>query len=148
MAAPPIGARMSRDLRLDADAIRAGALQVGDKNPLHHDAAFAAASRYGELIASGAYTSALLAGLLSEGFGDENENGFGHVGVEYKVSFRGPVRVDRLLRLEWLVVAVEPRRSGTRACLEGRIIDTVDGATALSAEMTILYFGPRSVQSP
>ncbi len=143
MAAPPLGARMSRPLCLDAAAIRAGALQVCDRNPLHHDDAFAAASRYGELIASGAHTAALLAGSLSEGFGDEHADGLGHVGMEYQVRFEGPVRVGRPMRLEWVVAALEPRRSGTVARLEGSIVDAATGATALSARMTILYFGPR-----
>jgi len=141
VAAPPVGARLSRELRLDAAAIRTTALQVGDLNPLHHSAEFAAASRFGELIASGAYTSALLAGLLSEGFGDEAADGLGRVGVDYKVRFIGPVRVDHLIRLDWVVVALEPRRSGTLARLEGRITDTMDDAIAVSAEMMLLYFG-------
>ena len=141
MAAPAVGSRTSRELRLDAEAIKATALQVGDRNKLHHSDAFAAASRFGELIASGAYTSGLLAGLLSEGFGEVDDDGYGHVGVEYKVRFIGPVRVDRLMRLEWEVMALEPRRSGTLARLAGRITDTTDGKIAVAAEMTLLYFG-------
>ena len=141
MAAPPVGSRLSRELRLDAEAIRATALQVRDTNPLHHSAEFAAASRFGELIASGAYTSGLLAGLLSEGFGEEAADGLGHVGVDYKVRFIGPVRVDRLMRLEWEVMSLEERRSGTLARLAGRIIDTTDEKIAVAAEMALLYFG-------
>lgn len=140
MAAPPVGARLSREIRLDAAAIRTTALHVGDLNPLHHSVEFAAASRFGELIASGAYTSGLLAGLLSEGFGDEAADGLGHVGVDYRVRFIGPVRVDRLMRSDWTVIGVEPRRFGTLARLEGRIVDTTDGAIAVSADMTLLYF--------
>ena len=142
MAAPPVGARLTRELRLDAAAIRRTAASVGDLNPLHHDAEVAAASRFGELIASGAYTSGLLAGLLSEGFGDEAADGLGHVGVDYKVRFMRPVRVDHPLRLDWEVVSLEPRRSGTLARLEGRITDVMDEAIAVSAEMMLLYFGP------
>jgi len=46
MAAPPVGARLSREIRLDAAAIRTTALHVGDLNPLHHSVEFAAASRF------------------------------------------------------------------------------------------------------
>ena len=140
MPAPPVGARLERDLVLNAAAIRAGAHSVGDLNPLHHDEVFAAKSRYGELIASGAYTSGILAGLLSIGFGEATENDYGHVGVDYHVRFRGPIRVDRLMRMEWVVAALEERRSGILASMEGRIIDTTDNATVLSAEMKLLYF--------
>ena len=140
MAAPPLGARLQRDLRLDAAAIKAGAHMVGDLNPLHPDEAFAAASRFGELIASGAYTSGLLAGLLSIGFGSDAESEHGHVGVDYHVQFRGPVRVGRLMRMEWVVAELQERRSGTLARMEGRIVDTTDDATVLSAELKLLYF--------
>ena len=125
---------------LDAAAIRAGAHSVGDLNPLHHDEVFARKSRYGELIASGAYTSGLLAGLLSIGFGEAIEHDYGHVGVDYHVRFRGPIRVDRLMRMEWVVATLEERRSGILATMEGRIVDTTDNATVLSAEMKLLYF--------
>lgn len=140
MAAPPVGARLSREICFDAAAIRATALHVGDKNPLHHSDDIAAGSRFGELIASGAYTSGLLAGLLSEGFGDESADGKGHVGVDYKVRFIAPVRVDRLMSFEWMVAELEPRRSGTLARLEGSIVDTISGTLAVSAEMKLLYF--------
>ena len=35
MAAPPLGARLSREFCFDAAAIRATALHVGDNNALH-----------------------------------------------------------------------------------------------------------------
>ena len=140
MAAPTLGARLSREFCFDAASIRATALHVGDKNPLHHSDDFAAGSRFGELIASGAYTSGLLAGLLSEGFGNESEDGKGHVGVDYKIRFIAPVRVDRSMRFEWTVAELEPRRSGTLARLEGSIVDTTSGTLAVSAEMKLLYF--------
>ncbi len=140
MAAPPVGARIERALKLDAAAIKAGALMVGDTNPLHHDEAVAAASRFGELIASGAYTAALLAGMLSNGFGDESKDGRGQVGVDYQVQFRGPVRVDREMRMEWSVTGHEQRRSGTMAHMEGRIVDVATGVPAVTATLNALYF--------
>ena len=140
MAAPPVGARVERELRLGAAAIRAGATMVGDMNPLHHDEAVAAASRFGELIASGAHTSALLAGMLGSGFGDEAKDGRGQVGLEYRVQFLGPVRVGRGMRMEWVVAAHEQRRSGTIARMEGRVVDAEDGGVAIAAELAVLYF--------
>ena len=107
---------------------------------MHHADDVAAASRFGELIASGAYTSGLLAGLLSEGFGDEAADGKGQVGVDYKVRFIAPVRVDHVMRFEWTVTEVEPRRSGTLARLEGRVVDTTTDTVAVSAEIKLLYF--------
>ena len=60
MAAPPLGARLQWNLRLDAAAIKAGAQIVRNLNPLRHDQAI------------GPYTSGLLAGLVSTGFGSSN----------------------------------------------------------------------------
>ena len=140
-APPPVGACFTLPLVLDAAAIKAGATLIGDFNPLHHDEAFAAASRYGELIASGAHTAALLAGAVSRGFGASPNNGRPVVGVDYRVQFRGPVRVGRAMRMEWTVVAAEPRRSGTLVRVEGRIVDAADdNAVALTAALTVLYF--------
>ncbi len=140
MAAPPVGARMAQDLLLDAEAIRAGARLVGDRNPLHHDEVFAAASRFGELIASGAHTAALLAGIVSNGFAAAADDGRPVVGVDYTVQFRGPVRVGRPMRMEWVVTSHEARRSGVIARMAGSIVDAADGTPALTAELTALYF--------
>jgi len=140
MPHPPVGARVERPLLLDAAAIKSGALLVGDLNPLHHDEAFATASRYGGLIASGAHTAALLVGMLGSSFGNEATDGQGLVGVDYSIQFRGPVRVGRRMRMEWTVAAVEPRRSGVLLTMQGGIIDAETDAVALTAKLKMLYF--------
>lgn len=136
-----LGARAERVVALDAAAIRAGASFVGDDNPLHHDEAFAARSRFGGLIASGAHMAALLAGLAASGFGPPDPDGRGGVGVDYNVRFLAPVRAGRSLRLEWVVAAIEPRAKGKIARLEGRIVDIAEEATVLAATMTALVLG-------
>ena len=52
--------RFSSVVTLTPKAVADYAAAVGDTNPVHHDAAFAATTRYGRLIASGPHTSALL----------------------------------------------------------------------------------------
>ncbi len=140
MPIPDIGAHVERDLVLDPAAIRAGAELVGDANPLHHDEAFAARSRYGGLIASGAHTAALLAGLATRGFGEERDDGPGAVGVDIAARFVAPIRAMQRLRLRWQITGHEPRRSGTLVRLEGGIADADTGAPLLTATMTVLYF--------
>ncbi len=140
MAIPELGARIERTLVLDPAEIRAGAELVGDANPLHHDADYAASSRFGGLIASGAHTAAVLAGLVTQGIGGKLADSPGAVGVEYQVRFLAPVRAGQSLRLEWAVVALEPRRSGTLVRLEGSMRDAASDAPLLTASMAVLYF--------
>ena len=115
---------------------------MGDLNPLHHDAAFAAASRYGGLIASGAHTSALLAGVLSRGFDGPAQRWPARSWAwTTTCSSRGPVRVGRAMWMEWEVIATEPHRSGTKLRVAGRIVEAADeAAVAVTAELTLLYF--------
>lgn len=141
VAVPPVGTRIEQGLMLDEAAIRAGATLIGDLNPLHHDAAYAASTRFGGLIASGAHTAALLAGMIGARLVQDSAKVGTVVGMDYRVQFRAPVPVDRAMRMEWVVTAVEPRRSGHRVRLTGRIADADSGAVAIEAEMTCLFLG-------
>lgn len=140
MSVPEVGDRTELELSLDAATISAGAHLVGDHNPLHHDETVAASSRFGSIIASGAYTSALLAGLATRGFGKKSPNDRGGVGVDYSVKFLAPVFADRTLRMEWSVAALERKISGTIGHLEGRVVDTTDDVTVLTGRMTVFFF--------
>jgi len=58
-----VGERFTRRVVFDLASIREFATLSGDFNPLHHDAAFAARSRYEAVIVSGPHIVALLMGL-------------------------------------------------------------------------------------
>ena len=111
------------------------AYAVGDDNPVHHDPAFAAATRYGRPIASGTHTTALLLALTASHF----SKGASMVGLEYWVRFRRPIYADETIRLEWLVIKVAPnaKLGGDIVDLRGRILDQ-DGKTALGAKGRLL----------
>jgi acyl dehydratase len=115
--------------------VAAYARAAGDTNPVHHDPAFAAGSRYGRLIASGTHTTALLLGLTASHFSTRGAM----VGLEFWVRFRRPIFADETVRLEWLVVKVTPneRLQGDVVELRGRIRGQ-DGATALGAKGKVL----------
>jgi acyl dehydratase len=108
---------------------------VGDTNPVHHDARFAASSRYGRVIASGTHTTALLLGLTASHFSKKGAM----VGLEFWVRFRRPIYADETVRLEWLVVKVTPNEKlkGDVVELRGRI-QGQDGRTALGARGRVL----------
>jgi acyl dehydratase len=76
--------RFSAVVSLEPGATSAFAYAVGDTNPVHHDAAYAAASRFGRLLASGPQTTAHLLALTASHFskrgamlGLDSGSGFG-----------------------------------------------------------------------
>ena len=62
------GERFSREHIFSVGETIAFALAAGDDNPLHHDAEFAASTRFGQLIVSATHTTALLLGLTASHF--------------------------------------------------------------------------------
>jgi acyl dehydratase len=116
-------------------SVAAYAEAAGDTNPVHHDAAFAATTRYKRLIASGTHTTALLLGLTAAHYSQHGAM----VGLEFWVRFRRPIYADETIRLEWLVVRVTPNAKlrGEVVELRGRITDH-NGVTALGAKGKVL----------
>ena len=127
--------RFSSQVTLTPSMVGAYAEAAGDDNPVHHDAAFAASTRYGRLIASGTHTTALLLGLTASHFSKRGAM----VGLEFWVRFRRPVYADETIRLEWLVVKVTPnaKLGGDIVELRGRI-KSESGLTALGAKGRVL----------
>ena len=127
--------RFSAEVKLTPEMVGAYAHAVGDDNPVHHDPRFAAATRYGRLIASGTHTTALLLGLTASHFSKKGAM----VGLEFWVRFRRPVYADETIRLDWLVVKVTPSENlnGDIVELRGRIKGQ-DGQTALGARGRVL----------
>jgi len=135
MARPRPRERFSSEVTLTPAIVAEYARAAGDSNPVHHDPAFAASSRFGRLIASGTHTTALLLGLTASHFSKEGSM----VGLEFWVRFRRPVFADETVRLEWLVVRVTPneRLKGDVVELRGRIRGE-NGKTALGAKGRVL----------
>lgn len=127
--------RFSTEVTLTPEMVRTYAYAAGDNNPVHHDAAFAAASRYGRPIASGTHTTALLLGLTASHYSQTASM----VGLEFWVRFRRPIYADETIRLEWLVVKVTPnaKLGGDVVELRGRIRNQ-KGETALGAKGRVL----------
>ena len=127
--------RFSSEVTLTPAAVVAFASAAGDDNPIHHDAAFAAASRFGKPTASGPHTTALLLALTAAHFSKKGAM----LGLEFWVRFRRPVYADETIRLEWLVIKVTPNAKlrGEIVELRGRIRGE-DGRTAVGARGRVL----------
>jgi 3-hydroxybutyryl-CoA dehydratase len=127
--------RFSTEVTLDPSLVTEFARAAGDPNPVHHDPAFAATTRFGRPIASGTHTTALLLGLTASHF----SRGASMVGLEFWVRFRRPVFADETIRIEWLVIKVtaNARLGGDIVELRGRIKGQ-DGQTAVGAKGRVL----------
>ena len=127
--------RFSSEVTLTPSMVADYARAVGDSNPVHHDPAFAASTRYGRLIASGTHTTALLLGLTASHFSRRGSM----VGLEFWVRFRRAVYADETIRLEWLVIKVTPNAKlrGDIVELRGRV-KAQDGQTAVGAKGRVL----------
>ena len=69
-----VGEKLSRAVRYSRDDIAAFARISGDENPLHTDTVMAQRARFGEIIASGQQTSAIMMGMLATYF-SRNDDG-------------------------------------------------------------------------
>lgn len=127
--------RFELEVALDPEDVARRAEAVGDRNPVHHDAEFAARTRFGRQIASGAHTSSLMMGLTASHFSRTASM----LGLEFWFGFRRPVYADERIRLEWLVIGVTPNETlgGDVVELRGRILGE-DGLTALGAKGRVL----------
>jgi 3-hydroxybutyryl-CoA dehydratase len=127
--------RFSAEITLTPALVAAYAHAAGDTNPVHHDSDFAAATRYGRLIASGTHTTALLLGLTASHYSKQGAM----VGLEFWVRFRRPIYADETILLEWLVVKVTPNEKlkGDVVELRGRIKGQ-NGETAMGARGRVL----------
>lgn len=101
----------------------------GDRNPVHLDAAHAAASPFGERIAHGmlgaAYISALMGMKLP---------GPGVVYISQSLKFRRPVRIGDTVTARATVAELEPRRGWATL----RTVCEVDGKTVLDGEAVVM----------
>ena len=127
--------RFTSEVTLTPTTVAAYAGAAGDDNPVHHDPAFAASTRFGRLIASGTHTTALLLGLTASHFSKRGAM----VGLEFWIRFRRAIYADETIRLEWLVVKVTPNEKlkGDVVELRGRIKGQ-DGHTSLGAKGRVL----------
>ncbi|MDB5397447.1 MAG: hypothetical protein JWM91_4953 [Rhodospirillales bacterium] len=133
-----IGDSFAKQVRFDASSIASFALLTGDTNPLHHDAIYAAQTRFGGIIASGSHITALMTGMVAGHFSDKGLN----VGLDFSFRFQAPVRLNDLVQMRWTVTGRMPKMSlkGDIVTLEGEAVRS-DGIVAVSATAHVLLLG-------
>lgn len=108
-----VGETVSREVTFDAAGIAAFATACGDPNPLHHDPAYAAATRFGGIIACGPHVTSLLMAQVAAFLAPRGPG----VGLGFTFQLRSAVRAGESVVLRWRVVGVAPKPS-----LGGRVI--------------------------
>jgi acyl dehydratase len=136
-----IGDRFAKDVAFTEDSIRQFATIVGDTNPLHHDAAVAATTRFGGIIASGTQTFSLMLAVVP----DYLRNWQPNVGLEATVRMLRPVRAGDQAHIEWEVteIADAPKLKGWIVTIAGRLTRD-DGVLAMTAvSKSLIYWAHR-----
>jgi 3-hydroxybutyryl-CoA dehydratase len=130
-----VGARFQREFAVDEAVIEAFAAASGDRNPVHFDDDYAAATRFGGRIAHGMLTAAFMSAILGNDL-----PGPGTIYLGQTLRFLAPVRPGDRVRCQVEVTGFEPRRR--RAVLATRAwvgeTQVVDGeATVITPEPAI-----------
>ena len=138
MTPPAVGETFSVELVIAPEDVALFARFIGDHNPIHHDAAAAAASRSGGIVASGAHTASLMMGALATQFSKRWAN----VGLGYAVRLRKPVYAGQALTVTWTVASVEDsaKLKGIVVRMEGTL--TTPSGVAITATSDALITGP------
>ena len=125
-----IGETDVQTLVFDEPSIRVFATMSGDANPMHHDADFAATTRFGGLIASAGHYSAQMMGAVATWLSQRT----GSLGLEFTFQFSKAVLVDSVMTLEWRItdILLKPSLKGHIVSMEGALRQA-DGVVAVVA---------------
>ncbi|WP_114809421.1 MaoC family dehydratase [Paraburkholderia kururiensis] len=148
MNAPPrvvtMGETCTCTLALTAESIKSFATLVDDRNPLHHDDAYAAQSRFGGLIASGTQPTAHFMALLATHFSQYAQP----LGLEFDVKLKRAAHAGDTLTMTWRVTDAwwKPSLDGDLVQLEGSVANQ-RGETVVAGKATILVMPKPSASS-
>ncbi|MFT4431787.1 DUF1289 domain-containing protein [Caballeronia sp. 15715] len=137
-----IGESITASLSLPPDSIKSFATLVNDLNPLHHDDAYAEASRFGSLIASGTQPTAHLMAVLAAHFSTYAQP----LGLEFGIKLTRAVKANDVLAMSWQVIEAhwKPSLNGDLVKLEGQALNQ-HGEIVVKASATIVVMpkGPQ-----
>jgi predicted Fe-S protein YdhL (DUF1289 family) len=138
-----VGERLTDTLALPPESIKSFATLVNDQNPLHHDDAYANASRFGSLIASGTQPTAYLMAMLATHFSAYAQP----LGLEFGIKLTRAVKAHDVLSMSWTVISAQWKASlgGDLVKLEGQALNQ-HGETVMKATATIVVM-PKEVRA-
>ncbi len=128
-----VGDRATRSLTLTAEHVEGFAELSGDRNPLHFDEDFAAATPFGRLVVQGGLTTGLLHALVAMDL-----PGPGTVFMNQEWKFTAPVFIDDTITAEAEVLNRHDTKPVTTL---GITVRRQDGETVLEGEAVCYTFG-------
>ncbi|MDE2298337.1 MAG: MaoC family dehydratase [Burkholderiales bacterium] len=118
-----VGEKVTKTVRFSRHDIATFARMSLDDNPLHRDVQLAQRARFGEIIASGQQSAAVLMGVLATHF-TRCDDGVARqmLCLNMNFAFKRPLFADQDIQLEWTVAGVEwsTKLQGIVAHLDGR----------------------------
>ncbi|MES2888288.1 MAG: MaoC family dehydratase [Pseudomonadota bacterium] len=135
-----VGEKITKTVRLTREDIVVFAKMSHDANPLHRDTQAAQRAHFGEIIASGQHTAAVLMGFMASHFSREAD------GVRREMlclntnfAFKAPVFAEQDLDVVWVVQTTQwnGKLGGVLVHLDGQAF-AVAGKPAVIARATIL----------
>src|SRR5262245_47292104 len=131
---PAVGERATWTRTFGPDEIEAYATITGDRNPLHFDAAFASATRFGGLVVHGGLTAGLFNALVAQVL-----PGPGSVFLHQEWDYPAPVRLGDTVTAEAEVIEAREDKPITRLRCEAR---RDDGTIVLTGECLVYTLRP------
>lgn len=129
-----VGQRASRSLTLTAEHVRAFAQMTGDYNPLHFDAAFAAKTKFKELVVQGGLTTGLLHALVAM-----DMPGPGTVFLSQNWKFTAPVFIGDTITAEAEILSLHTSKPVSQLDVK---VTRQTGEVALEGEAWCYTFRP------
>lgn len=130
-----VGQKATRSITLTAQHVATYAQMTGDYNPLHFDEAFAAGTKFGQLVVQGGLTTGLLHALVAMEL-----PGPGTVFLSQNWNFTAPVFLGDTITAEAAVLSVHERKP---VCQLQVKIRRQTGETVLEGEAWCYQFTPQ-----
>ena len=131
-----VGQKAQRSLTLTTEHVETFARLTGDYNPLHFDAEFAKATRFGALVVQGGLTTGLLHALVAMDL-----PGPGSVFLSQNWKFTAPVYIGDTITAQAEVASVHPSKPVTQLRIT---VTRQTGETVLDGEAWCYTMRPSS----
>ena len=124
-----VGERVEKKVRFSPEEIMNFARMTFDENPLHSDRKAAQRAHFGEIIAAGQHTSALMMGLAATHF-SRGDDGIARemLCLNFNFAFKLPVFAGQAMSLEWKVTSAvwNSKLDGVLAHIDGQAAASPD----------------------